>query len=80
MSGQQESGADPTGQGEPDGRGRARQELNGQRAAGCDPGPAAPRLPVRDPGASQVRALAEHIRALDDLEILRRVLAALRGL
>ena len=41
---------------------------------------AAPPLPVRDPGASQVRVLSEQIRALDDLEILRRVLAALRGL
>jgi hypothetical protein len=37
-------------------------------------------LPVRDPGATQVRAPGEQIRALDDLEILRRVLAALHGL
>ncbi len=45
-----------------------------------DAGSAAPPLPVRDPGATQVRAPGAQIRALDDLEILRRVLAALHGL
>ena len=73
-------------------RNLAARNLAASEPAGGDPGPAVPplpvreagaavpRLPVRDPGTSQARAPGGHIRALDDLETLRRVLAALHGL
>ena len=73
-------------------RNLAARNLAASEPAGGDPGPAVPplpvreagaavpRLPVRDPGTSQARAPGGHIRALDDLETLRRVLAALQGL
>ncbi len=70
--------------------GEPARNLPASEPAGGDPGPArwpvrdvgaaVPRLPVRDPGASQARALGGPIRALDDLETLRRVLAGLHGL
>jgi hypothetical protein len=42
------------------------------------PGPVPPPLPVRNPGAAPVREAGEHVRALDDPDVLRRVLAGLR--
>ncbi len=52
----------------------------GLEPGGASEGPASPQLPVRDPAAASVRPLDGHLHALEDLEVLRRVLAGLRRL